>query len=199
MGIRMARRVDATRSGAAVTGALFTSQPGDWYPQDEHSSDRRPFSKCTSESWPCRPQMNCRTCPPTRASHPRVVAIPVPLLLCPLPVPSRRQTPAAVFSAAPAASPRHFKSSAIRLGSRDRASAGGSSAPVGTCRPRGAAHRGRLVKRAEDVKSFSVRSGKRNATGYRSRRMPRTTNATLAGRSPSRRMKYGNHCRPNGT
>ncbi len=25
------------------------------------------------------------------------------------------------------------------------------------------------------------------------------TNATLAGRSPSRRMKYGNHSRPNGT
>jgi hypothetical protein len=25
------------------------------------------------------------------------------------------------------------------------------------------------------------------------------TNATLAGRSPSRLMKYGNHCLPNGT
>ena len=33
----------------------------------------------------------------------------------------------------------------------------------------------------------------------RSCRMPRRTKPTLAGRSPSRRMKYGNHCRPNGT
>jgi hypothetical protein len=33
----------------------------------------------------------------------------------------------------------------------------------------------------------------------RSPRMPRITKATLAGRSPSRRMKYGNHWRPNGT
>ena len=32
-----------------------------------------------------------------------------------------------------------------------------------------------------------------------SRTMPRSTNATLAGRSPRRRMKYGNHCLPNGT
>ena len=30
-------------------------------------------------------------------------------------------------------------------------------------------------------------------------RMPLTTNPTLAGRSPSRRMKYGNHCVPKGT
>jgi hypothetical protein len=34
---------------------------------------------------------------------------------------------------------------------------------------------------------------------YRSLRMARITKPTFAGRSPSRRMKYGNHWRPNGT
>ena len=34
---------------------------------------------------------------------------------------------------------------------------------------------------------------------YRSAIRLRTTNATFAGRSPSRRMKYGNHSRPKGT
>jgi acetylornithine deacetylase len=40
---------------------------------------------------------------------------------------------------------------------------------------------------------------RRQASRCWSRQMPRSTNATLAGRSPRRRMKYGNHCFPNGT
>jgi hypothetical protein len=60
---------EARRSGIAAAcraGVLFTSHPGVSCPHDEQSSDTRPSAKCNSESWPCSPQMNCRSCSPTR-------------------------------------------------------------------------------------------------------------------------------------
>ena len=74
---------------------------------------------------------------------------------------------------------------------------------AGTPAPRAAPAEARCARLAEsalfydaDSYSWSVPPG---GVLFRSRSRLRTTKATLAGRSASRRMKYGNHSRPNGT
>jgi hypothetical protein len=55
-----------------------------------------------------------------------------------------------------------------------------------------------VTRRQRDSVSVQIRT---NLAGYRycSRKIPLSTKLTFAGRSPSRRMKYGNHWLPNGT
>jgi hypothetical protein len=68
------------------------------------------------------------------------------------------------------------------------------------CRDRWSAGRRRRGKRV-DCRKRTISHLLRRPVGSqpRSRSRLRITNPTLAGRSPSRRMKYGNHWCPNGT
>lgn len=62
------------------------------------------------------------------------------------------------------------------------------------CRPSRALRNSPERQKNTTVGRINVRS----PDNYRSCTMARRTKPTFAGRSPSRRMKYGNHCRPNG-
>ena len=96
-GIRTTR--DSGRTASRRSGEPFTSQPGVSCPHDEHSNDTRPSPKWSSESCPWRPQMNCRSCSPTRvitpldSVSPLACAESIDIITFPLVVPPLVRTP----------------------------------------------------------------------------------------------------------
>ena len=167
-------------------GTVPTSQPGVSWPHETHMSEIRPRSKCRSESCPRRPHRNCLAPIDTRLTSP----------------PSEGGAEATgrfcVECVAMSQDPsfRTLDTDFVRASGRPESLQDECHGIARFLADSGEPHtRVSLQKRfvaekwSQIAGIFRARGRARIARAHRSRSNAFTTNATLAGRSPSRRMK----------